>query len=66
MRHIVLWRVIIRNFKHSTSEAFINMYKSLVRPHLEHANSVLSPFRQMYTVEIQKVQKRATKQVDNI
>ena len=42
---------------------FINLYKSLVRPHLEYTNSVWSPYKKGYVEVIEKVQKRATKLV---
>jgi len=37
------------------------LYKSLVRPHLEYANSVWSPYKKGDVEAIEKVQRRATK-----
>ena len=37
------------------------LYKSLVRPHLEYANCVWSPYKKGDVEAIEKVQKRATK-----
>jgi len=39
------------------------LYKSLVRPHLEYANSVWSPYNRGDVEAIEKVQKRTTKLV---
>jgi len=40
---------------------FCLLYKALVRPHLEYAHTVWCPYRKGDVVEIEKVQKRATK-----
>jgi len=40
---------------------FLLLYKSMVRPHLEYANSVWCPYQKKDITEIEKVQKRATK-----
>ena len=37
--------LIKRNFIYMDKNTFINLYKSLVRPHLEYANSVWSPYK---------------------
>jgi len=42
---------------------YILLYKSMVRPHVEFANSAWCPFKQGYITEIEKIQKRATKLV---
>jgi len=50
---------------------FVLLYKALVRPHVEHANSVLSPYKKSNeycplirkVTEIEEIQKRATKLV---
>ena len=55
--------LVIINFKHVDRVAFIVLYKSLVRSHLEYAHSVWSPRNQYLIEEIEKVQKRATKLV---
>ena len=44
---------------------FILLYKSMVRPHLEYANSVWCPYKLEDIKEIEKVQKRATKLIIN-
>ena len=45
---------------------FILLYKALVRPHVEYANSVWSPYKKGDTEAIEKIQKRATKLVISI
>ena len=37
--------IIKRNFIHMDCNTFVLLYKALVRPHVEHANSVLSPYK---------------------
>ena len=39
------------------------LYKALVRPHVEYANSVWSPYKKGDIEAIEKIQKRATKLV---
>jgi len=36
--------LIKRNFTHMDSRTFIMLYKALVRPHVEYANSIWSPY----------------------
>ena len=55
--------LIKRNFLHMDKNTLIMLYKSLVRPHLEYANSVWSPYKKGDVEAIEKVQKRATKLV---
>ena len=44
-------------------DTFILLYKAMVRPHLEYANSVWCPYKKGDIEDIEKVQKRATKLV---
>ena len=53
--------LIKRNFIHMEYNTFCLLYKSLERPHLEYAHSVWYPYKKGDIVEIEKVQKRATK-----
>ena len=45
-------------------DAFVFVYKALVRSHLEYANTVWSPYKQYLIEEVEKVQKKATKLVN--
>jgi len=51
--------IIKRNFIYLDKRSFILLYKSMVHPHLEYANSVWSPYKLGDIKEIEKVQKRA-------
>ena len=44
-------------------DAFVLLYKALVRSHMEYANSVWSPYKQYLIEEVEKVKKRETKLV---
>ena len=58
--------IIGRNFKELDVESFILLYKSLVRSHLEYANSVWNPYKIYLIQDLEKVQRRATKLVKGI
>ena len=45
---------------------FLNLYKSLVRPHLEYAITVCALLYKKDTIIIENVQRRATKLVNSI
>jgi len=45
---------IIKNFIHMDDTTFILLYKSMVRPHVEFANSVGCPFKHGDIIEIKK------------
>ena len=51
--------IIKRNFIHFSSNTFIQLHKSIVRPHLDYANSVWHPYKVGDIEDIEKVQKRA-------
>jgi len=55
--------IINRNFIYLDEESFVMLYKSLVRSHLEYANSVWNPHRLGLIKDLEKVQMRATKLV---
>ena len=58
--------LIYRNFNHMSSDTFVMLYKTLVRSHLEYANCVWSPYRQMDIDKTEKVQMRATRMVQQL
>jgi len=58
--------LIKRNFRDIKQDAIIMSYKSLVRSHLEYANSVWSPYRIQDMEALEKVQKRATKLISSL
>jgi len=53
--------LIKRNFSHLDFESFLLLYKSMVRSHLEYAQTVWSPYKIKLIDAIEKVQRRATK-----
>jgi hypothetical protein len=55
--------IIKRNFIYLDKEAFVMLYKSMVRSHLEYCNSVWHPYKQGLIKDLEKVQMRATKLV---
>ena len=55
--------LIKHTFKYLDKNMFKLLYKSLVRPHLEYASSTWSPILKTDIDSIEKVQRRATRQV---
>jgi len=53
--------IIKRAFTYLDKETFLKLYKAFVRPHLEYANVIWSPFLKRQSIQIEKVQRRATK-----
>jgi hypothetical protein len=53
-------------FKHLNKDAFLQLYKALVRPHLEYASCVWSPQLKKDQDAIERVQRRATKLVKGL
>ena len=58
--------LIRRTFQFLDKETFIPLYKSLVRSHLDFASSVWAPHYLKHIVQLEKVQKRATKQLPGL
>ena len=58
--------IIKRNFIYLDEDAFVMLYKSLERSHLEYANSVWNPHKLGLIKDLEKVQMRATKLVITI
>ena len=58
--------IISRTFTFMDKEMFLNLYKSLVRPHLVYAVTVCAPLYKKDMIIIENVQRRATKLVKSI
>ena len=55
--------IIFRTFTYIDQEMFLNLYKSIIRPHLEYATPVWSTHYKKDKIIIENVQRRATKLV---
>ena len=55
--------IIRRNFDYLDKNIFMQLYRSLVRPHLEVSNSAWPPILKQDIETIEDVQKRATRQI---
>ena len=58
--------LIGRTFTCLDEETFLLLYKVLVRPHLEYANALWSPYKIKDITAIENVQRRATKLVPSL
>ena len=55
--------IIFRSFTYMDKEMFLNLYKSMVRPHIEYATQVWSPQYKKDKITLENVQRRATRLV---
>ena len=55
--------IIRRTFDHLDRKTFTQLYKNLVRPHLEVSNSAWVPYKKQDIELIEAVQRRATRQI---
>ena len=53
--------IIQRTFEYLYDKCFSTVFKSLVRPHIEYANQVWSPYLMKHITALENVQRRATK-----
>ncbi|KAJ8038582.1 hypothetical protein HOLleu_16045 [Holothuria leucospilota] len=53
--------LIKRNFSSFSKEIVLNLYKQLVRPHLDYAAQAWSPFYEKDKLLLEQVQRRATR-----
>jgi len=58
--------LIRRSFEYLDSEMFLMLYKTLIRPHLEYATVIWSPWLKKDIVAIEQVQRRATRLVKEL
>jgi len=61
-----LTMLIRRSFEYLSPEVFRKLYIAIVRPHLEYAQSIWSPYHNGEIDKIEKVQRRATKQIQEL
>lgn len=55
--------IIFRTFTFLDKDMFLNLYKSIVRPHIEYATQVWSPMYKKDKILLENVQRRATRLV---
>ena len=58
--------IIRRSFCALDNNSFTLLYKAIVRPHLEYAATIWNPCKKGYIDDLEKVQRRATKLLQNI
>ena len=58
--------LIFRTFTFLDKSVFVTLYKSLVRPHLEYGSTIWSPIFKKDRIQIENVQRRATKMVGDL
>ena len=58
--------IIRRTFKYLSKDSFLALYKAYVRPHLEYCQQVAYPYLQKDQIELENVQRRATRLVQAI
>ena len=58
--------LIRRSFTGIGNKVLVQLYKSLVRPHLEYGNQIWNPFLKRQSRAIERVQRRATKLIKHL
>ena len=58
--------LIFRTFTFMDKEMFLNLFKSVVRPHLEYASIIWSPMYKQDKIQIENAQRCATRLVKSI
>ena len=58
--------IILRTFTYIDKEMFLNLFKSLVRPHLEYASPIWQPLYKKDKFIIPNVQRRGTRLVKSL
>ena len=55
--------LIVRSITYKSKEIMVPLFKTLVRPHLEYAQAVWSPYKRKYINQIESVQRHFTKYI---
>ena len=55
--------LIKRTFTYLDKDMFLKLYKALVRSHLEYGNVIWSPYLKRQSIQVERIQRRATKLV---
>ena len=55
-----MFATLRRTFQFMDKSTFVQLYKALVRTHLDYASSVWAPFKAKHIEQIEWVQRRAT------
>ena len=58
--------IIRRTFEYLDTSNFMQLYKSLVRPHIEYANQIWTPYLKKHITALENVQRRATKLIPSL
>ena len=58
--------LIRRSFINISKQVFLQLYKALIRPHLEYANQIWYPNLKKHKTSIENVQRRATRLVGSL
>ena len=58
--------LIFRTFTFTDKEMFLNLFTSVVRPHLEYASTIWSPMYKKDKIQIENVQRHAARLVKSI
>ena len=53
--------IIRRSFCALGNTSYTLLHKAIVRPHLEYAATTWNPYKKRYVVDLEKIQRRATK-----
>ena len=55
--------IIFRTLTYLSQEMFLNLYQSMVRPHLEYASVIWSPLYKKDKIILENIQRRATRSI---
>ena len=58
--------MILRNMEYRSFEILVPLFKALVRPHLEYANAVWSPYKAKHIKVIEQIQRNFTRMIDGM